>query len=191
MFLEAGQSSKPLEAKREELAARVLAARSALWAADLQARREWLADSDDDAASFAWNRSFAQLQEWHSRNGHCDVPIGHAAFPDLGGWVASQRAALRRGDLRPVQKHKLERLGFATCGAAEAAWQRHCDSLNEYLSANGHCDVPLHYSANPRLGMWLHQQRKYAASGLLEPHREAALRAIGALQPSGARGPQP
>lgn len=168
-----------LETRQAELVRRVAAQRKALWDGDLQARGEWLGPAADEL--FGWEREFAQLRDWHRQHGHCDVPAGHPQFPQLGRWVSKQRQMLRRGQLLPVRRLKLESLGLGSRGAAEAAWELWFDQLVAFKEREGSCNVPLQYDPNPRLGLWLHQQRQFATSGLLKPHQLEALTTLGAL----------
>jgi len=39
----------------------------------------------------AWNEKFNELQQFHSKFGHCDVPAKYPANPQLSIWVKRQR----------------------------------------------------------------------------------------------------
>jgi hypothetical protein len=178
---------QPLDVNRDELGKRVAEARRVLWEGDLDARREWLADPKEDEP-LRWSRMYARLKEWYGQHGHCDVPVGHPQFPELGSWVAEQRDRVRRGSMSPVRALKLENLGFMRRGAVDHAWDTVLRRLESFRAAEGHCDVPLHYGADPRLGLWLHQQRQYALAGLLQPQQVAALERLGAIPCPTAEG---
>merc|ERR1712127_800164 len=47
--------------------------------------------------------------------------------------------------------------------AHRVRWQTHYNELVSYKEANGHCAVPQKYTPNPKLGLWVMQQRRQHA----------------------------
>jgi superfamily II DNA or RNA helicase len=75
-----------------------------------------------------WDARYAQLLEFKSTHGHCDVPRRHPANPLLGDWVVNQRSNRKLGKLTDEQQRLLTEVGFkwqmkrrSTHSEAEAA----------------------------------------------------------------------
>ena len=106
-----------------------------------------------------WERSFALLEQFKEREGHCNVPQGHEEDGiKLGLWVAKQRA--RRERLDESYQRRLENLGMSWDPLAEQ-WERHFALLEQYCEREGHCDVPRsHEEDEVKLGIWVDTQRQ-------------------------------
>jgi hypothetical protein len=119
-----------------------------------------------DLASI-WSARFQQLRKFKVQFGHCDVPQKYSANPNLGQWVANQRKNYRLyqdGKPSPMTEERilvLDVMAFKW-GASKAAafWSEQFEQLCAYKVQFGHCAVPQNYSANPRLGQWVKNQRK-------------------------------
>jgi hypothetical protein len=118
-----------------------------------------------NAQEAAWERHMADLRAFKEENGDCFVPVNHPNYPKLGLWVKEQRRHfnfLKRGkpshmtDSRYVE---LSGLGFCW-DTQEAVWGERLRELKQFKIKNGHSMVPTHYSTNPRLGTWVHHQRR-------------------------------
>jgi len=118
-----------------------------------------------NAQEAAWERHMADLKAFKDENGDCLVPVNHPNYPKLGLWVKEQRRHfnfLKRGkpshmtDSRYVE---LSGLGFCW-DTQEAVWGERLRELKQFKVKNGHSMVPTHYSTNPRLGTWVHHQRR-------------------------------
>jgi len=118
-----------------------------------------------NAQEAAWERHMADLRAFKDENGDCLVPVNHPNYPKLGLWVKEQRRHfnfLKRGkpshmtDSRYVE---LSGLGFCW-DTQEAVWGERLRELKQFKVKNGHSMVPTHYSTNPRLGTWVHHQRR-------------------------------
>jgi hypothetical protein len=55
---------------------------------------------------------FAALTNYRETYGHCDVPFRWRENPNLGQWVATQRAARKKVRLDQEQIRRLESLGL-------------------------------------------------------------------------------
>ena len=121
---------------------------------------EW----ETNAASY-WNERFAQLHEFKVQFGHCLVPTQYSANPKLGIWVSKQRSNFRlyqEGKPSPMTTKRireLESIGFEWETSAASYWNERCEQLREFKVQFGHCRVPQGYSANPKLGQWVSNQR--------------------------------
>ena len=59
-----------------------------------------------------WNQRFTELVEYKQKHGHCNVPHGYSANPQLGTWVRNQRTYYKRSKLDAEQIQRLEEIGF-------------------------------------------------------------------------------
>jgi len=118
-----------------------------------------------NAQEAAWEKHMADLKAFKEENGDCLVPVNHLKYPKLGLWVKEQRRHfnfLKRGkpshmtDSRYVE---LSGLGFCW-DTQEAVWGERLRELKQFKVKYGHSMVPTHYSTNPRLGTWVHHQRR-------------------------------
>jgi hypothetical protein len=57
-------------------------------------------------------------------------------------------------------------------------WERRFQDLLEFKEMHGHCNVPLLWPENPKLGTWADNQRKFYRKGKLRKEREYRLRKL-------------
>ena len=125
----------------------------------------------------AWEAQLARLVAYKAAHGDCDVPKRWAKDPGLGLWVGKQRKGkkkLDRGEpkccgMTGERAAKLDALGFAwELSAAklsqisrdDAGWDAQLARLAAYKVEHGDCSVPMNWAEDPRLGNWVHNQRK-------------------------------
>ena len=115
-----------------------------------------------------WRARFQQLHDFKVQSGHCLVPCQYSANPKLGKWVSNQRAQyklLQKGKPNSMIEERireLESIGFdwgTTKTDLVSIWSVRFQQLREYKVQSGHCLVPYQYSANPKLGKWVSNQR--------------------------------
>jgi hypothetical protein len=58
-------------------------------------------------------------------------------------------------------------------------WERRFQELVEFKEMHGHCNVPILWPENPKLGRWVDNQRKFFRDGKLSKEREQRLRKLG------------
>ena len=115
-------------------------------------------------------------------NGNSRVPNAtmHKGF-NLGTWVSNQKSKYKKGKLTTEEAKRLESLDPAwTWDLMETLWQDFFSELKEFANINGHTNVP--YKANGEkssLGEWVTGQRKFYASGKMDPARKQLLDSIG------------
>jgi len=124
----------------------------------------------------SWENSFALLQEFHAREGHCNVPKTYTIGGEkLGGWVGNLRSYKER--LTPNQIARLEAIGFSWNRRSDK-WQQAFDSLQQYQRRHGHCRVNLKSKGETRiLARWVVVQRRNKA--ILTPEQVSLLDSIG------------
>ena len=122
-----------------------------------------------------WEAMRAGLAHFEAEHGHCRVPQKHPADPTLGRWVSSQRVAKKKMDggnpspgITAERVAKLEAIGFEWSlragekragGGHEAGWEAMRARLLALKAEHGHCRVPSKWTANPKLGRWVANQR--------------------------------
>jgi len=125
-----------------------------------------------------WSQRFADLEKFHARYGHCDVPQSGGQHNSLGKWLNQQRTAKRSGKLPEQREKQLSSLGVVW-DPLEAGWRKQFRSLERFKSIHGHCRVPFSYSDDPRLSAWLRTQRRLQKHGKMSASRAAQLDALG------------
>ena len=111
-----------------------------------------------------WRDFFRQLCEFKIQFGHCLVPGQYSINPRLGLWVLQQRRNYKlqqEGRTSPMTSELIRALngiGF-DWGTSKTDWSDLFRQLCEFKKQSGHCLVPGRYSANPKLGLWVAQQR--------------------------------
>lgn len=118
-----------------------------------------------NAQEAAWTRHLRDLKAFRSETGHCHVPLSHEKYPKLGLWVKEQRrhrTLLVQGRPSHMTQDRvkiLNSVGFCW-DTHEATWLERLRELKEYKNTHGNCAVPTNYTANPKLGTWVHHQRR-------------------------------
>lgn len=80
--------------------------------------------------------------------------------------------------LRPSRIEKLEKVGFRWI-PREDLWDSYFKLLLEYGKENGHYNVPEEYDPNPKLGIWVRNQRAAFRAGILSSERISLLNGVG------------
>ena len=115
--------------------------------------------------STKWNEQFEQLREFTAQFGHCIVSVKYSASSKLMKWVATQRRnceLYQEGKPSPMTAERIRELknvGFELKTPNEALWSVKFEQLCEFKQEFGHWVVPIKYSAIPRLGKWVSNQR--------------------------------
>ena len=131
-------------------------------------------DSDVKVKAPDWNERFEQFRKFKKQFGDCFVSQDYFADPKLGKWVANQRQNYKlyqegqASDLKTERVRKLKSVGFGSkrflkkSGSDPKApdWNERFEQLSEYKEQFGHCKVPREYSADPKLGKWVTNQRQ-------------------------------
>jgi uncharacterized protein (UPF0303 family) len=124
----------------------------------------------------AWEKGFAALKQFQSREGHCRVPRGHeeGSF-NLGGWVYRQRR--ERKAISTARRRQLDAIKFVW-DPNEDAWQTGLAALKKFKAREKHCRVPrVHQEGASNLGTWVVNQRNRRDT--LSVQRRQRLDAIG------------
>jgi hypothetical protein len=114
----------------------------------------------------AWEKSLSELADYRKIHGHCNVPQKYIENFKLGKWVAHQRCNYRlhlKGKpsaMTTLRIQELESLGFEWSVCVTTAWEDRLSELADYRKIHGHCNIPGNNSENPKLGMWVTDQRR-------------------------------
>merc|ERR1712194_859616 len=119
-----------------------------------------------DSIGFTWDRNpdvrweimFDELRKFKDSEGHCKVPLCYSDNPKLGKWVRKQREM--RLKISKERASKLDSIGFTWGIKLDARWEIMYEELRKFKEREGHCNVPLGYSDNPTLGIWVSTQRR-------------------------------
>ncbi|MBI5393709.1 MAG: Helicase associated domain protein [Verrucomicrobia bacterium] len=125
-----------------------------------------------------WEVRYAELMKFKDTHGNCDVPVKYPKSSTLGAWLSSQRQRKKRGKLGAEHERLLNEIGF-NWGISVEPWEARYAELLQFKESHGHCNVPVRYSENPRLGVWVVNQRQHKKRGKLRPEREWLLNDLG------------
>ena len=122
-------------------------------------------DNDGGLRHSQWQDHFRQLCEFKVKFGHCLVAQRYSANPKLGRWVDHQRSRYKDNteekSTSTTAEHirALNGIGF-DWRTSQTKWSVRFQQLCEFKEQFGHCLVPKRYSANPKLGNWVLNQRR-------------------------------
>jgi hypothetical protein len=128
-----------------------------------------------------WDETYALLQKFKKREGHCNAPQSHTDDgANLGTWVKTQRQLNRKEKLEPERQKCLEGIVFEWGSTSAASWDEMYSLLQQFKKCEGHCNVPVsHKEDGANLGVWAHRQRQRNRKGKLDPERQKSLEEIG------------
>jgi hypothetical protein len=118
-----------------------------------------------NAQEAAWHRQVESLMAFRVEHGHSNVPVNEAKYPKLGLWVKEQRRHYtlwkqgRPSHMTEDRVKELTLLGFCW-DTHENTWLQRLEELAAYKRQYGDCLVPTAYPHNPKLGTWVHHQRR-------------------------------
>lgn len=105
------------------------------------------------------------LRIFHRENGHCNVPTDHRQFPKLGLWIKEQRrhfTLMKQGKSSHLTEERIAALnsvGFCY-DTHETSFKERLKELATFKRESGHCNVPICFVKNKKLGTWVHHQRR-------------------------------
>ena len=124
----------------------------------------------------SWNTRLAELAQFRSQHGHCNVREDDQTFPGLGKWVSyirRQYRLIRQGRkpkeskrLSPARMQQLREIGFIFELREEMAHKRFREGINalrEFINEHGHASVPGFYEKNPTLGLVVEEMKREGA----------------------------
>lgn len=114
----------------------------------------------------SWMQKYRELEAFRADYGHCFVPFNFKENPVLGRWVRAQRTHYKLKVenngysyyMTGERIHLLEKIGFVWDGLG-ADWMKRWYELRAFQRSHGHTEVPINYTASPRLADWVARQR--------------------------------
>lgn len=128
--------------------------------------------SEDSSSSLQerWEEMFERLRRYKETKGNCNVPNRYPEDPQLGFWVSTQRRQYRvltsggstSSALTVQRAQKLMNLGFewSAKDPRMVPWETRFNQLKEFVSKNGHAQVPIGWEENVPLSNWVSKQRQ-------------------------------
>lgn len=114
----------------------------------------------------SWNAHYRNLKQYQDVMGNCNVPV---SYPSLGKWVNFQRTGYKRmqegskNTLGMTQERVelLNEIGFTwKVAPSPVPWEMRFLQLKEFKQKEKHCNVPQFYSEDPKLGIFVKDQRQ-------------------------------
>ncbi|KAL6057634.1 Helicase [Balamuthia mandrillaris] len=137
-------------------------------------------EAEDEAhEEKVWTKRIQQLIAFRDTYGHCCVAQSNSSrrWSKLGNWVQYQREKRREGKLSAEKEALLTSLGFVW-DVMNFQWKEHFQELVEFKERFGHCQVPVQWRENPRLGSWVKTQRAAWKKGKMSAERKSMLDSI-------------
>jgi len=126
-----------------------------------------------------WEQMYAELEKYHRTHGNIKVPVSNWK---LASWIWRQRERRMTGKLSQDQIQRLDGLGFHWEPRApqfRQTWEDRLAEVAEFRAKRGHCNIPINYRENPRLGTFVNDTRSQRKRGLLSAERIAKLDKLG------------
>lgn len=120
-------------------------------------------------------------RRFHREHGHLDTSsaAGHDAA-ELSGWLSSQRALYRRGELDPARTAALTELGIDWSSPGERSWDTGLVAASSFAARTGGLKVPPDHRENGvDLASWVERQRAARRQGRLSDEQVETLTALG------------
>ena len=133
-----------------------------------------------------WEQMYAKLEEYRRTHGNLNVPWDSKT--KLAQWMSAQRQRRVIGRLSQEQIRLLDVLGFRWQFQPKprGSWENRLAEVAEFVAKHGHCNIPVDYGENPRLGTFVSDTRSQRKRGLLSTERIAKLDKLGFMW-SGAK----
>jgi len=131
-----------------------------------------------DMRAASWEEMFFALVEFKKQHGHCNVPQKYDEKPKLGLWANTQRTVKKNGKLSEDRVRRLDELGFIWA-PKKAFWEEMFAALQDFTEVHGHCNVGRGYRENPKLPVWVNNQRRAKRNGELSDDQISRLSEIG------------
>jgi len=130
-----------------------------------------------DPQESVWEEMFSALVDFKKTHGHCKVPKTYGDSK-LYSWVSIQRQHWKKKKLTDDRIQRLDEIGFIW-DPQESVWEEMFSALVDFKKTHGHCDVPLNWPENPKLGHWVYIQRQHWKKKKLTDDRIQRLDEIG------------
>jgi len=139
-----------------------------------------------------WMELYQRLVAYKKEHNDTIVPRSYNEDPQLGCWVYHQRTAYRNKQMAEERKRFLNYIGFVwdrkVPGTSTATWEKMYQQLVGYKKVHNDTDVPRRYMEDPKLGIWVHNQRVNYRTKKMTEERKRLLNYIGFVWDGNAPG---
>jgi len=126
-----------------------------------------------------WHIMYQRLKAYYAVHGNANVPSGYEKDSQLATWVGNQRQRRKSGKITTEEVNLLDTLGFCWSMRERGKWESSLAAVAAFHAVHGHCDIPLNFPENPKLGRFVNSMRTQRNHGLLSAERIASLDALG------------
>jgi hypothetical protein len=141
-----------------------------------------------------WDAMYEELLNFKQEHGHTEVPGNKSS---LDHWCRKQRSRMRKNELAPERRDRMEELGFnieLKSEKNERIWNAKFLRLKKFKRKHGNCLVPsktsTSFQSDVALSFWVGQQRTNYKRGIIPDHRREKLEKAGFVWSIVERGPQ-
>ncbi|OEU05934.1 HA-domain-containing protein, partial [Fragilariopsis cylindrus CCMP1102] len=125
-----------------------------------------------------WDKLFQRLVAYKKQHKSTNVPQYYKEDPKLAIWVRCQRAHCTNKELSVDRINCLDSIRFVW-DPLDKQWMEMYQRLVAYKKQHESTTVPQRYAADPQLGIWVSEQRRYYNNKQLSTERTNLLESIG------------
>jgi superfamily II DNA or RNA helicase len=126
-----------------------------------------------------WQEMYDKLKQYHAMHGDSIVPDRWENNRQLSSWVWNQRTRRKKDAISVEEIQLLDDLKFVWKSRELGTWEDRLAEVAAFKKQYGHCNIPLSFSTNPRLGRFVNSMRSKRSRGTLSKDRIARLDEIG------------
>jgi hypothetical protein len=138
------------------------------------------------ASDVTWRSMYQRLEAYCAEHGNTNVPRKWKDA-ELANWVSRQRQRRKNGEISEEEIKILNKLAFTWKTRDVGTWEDRLAEVTAFKAKHSHCDIPLSYQENQKLGRFVNHTRLQRISGKLAMDRIAKLEAIGFVWASNRR----
>ena len=136
-----------------------------------------LAERREEMWEEMWEEMYAEFEKYYRSNGNANLPVSNKK---LVPWIAQQRLRRKVGTLSQERIRRLDQLRFNWEQQRERqTWEQRLAEIAEFRAKHGHCNIPIKYRENPRMGALVGELRSQRNRGILSAERIAQLDELG------------
>jgi superfamily II DNA or RNA helicase len=126
-----------------------------------------------------WHRMYDELKQYYGEHGHSNVPNPWERNLRLANWVSAQRQIRQKGAIASNRVRLLDEIAFVWKSRTVGTWEDRLAEVVAFKGNFGHCNIPVNFPDNPKLGGFVNQMRSQRRRGALSEDRVARLDEVG------------